>query len=136
MIATDLIRHAVIRHVPSPLLFLTGAALTIITCFVLFPDRFGWDNMREPIFVCLAVPSVAIAAVFASRRAEASVEALAVGMASFQPLPRAGLSEDVAKSVLFLASDQSSFVTGIDIVVDSASSPDVVRPKLRSPARG
>ena len=35
-----------------------------------------------------------------------------------QPIPRAGLPEDVARAALFLASDDSSFITGQDIVVD------------------
>ena len=38
--------------------------------------------------------------------------------AAFQPLPRAGLPEDIAQAALFLASDAGSFVNGQDIVVD------------------
>ena len=35
-----------------------------------------------------------------------------------QPIPRAGLAEDIANAALWLASDESSFVTGQAIVVD------------------
>lgn len=35
-----------------------------------------------------------------------------------QPLPRAGLPEDIANAALWLASDESSFVTGQMIIVD------------------
>src|SRR6185312_14077223 len=35
-----------------------------------------------------------------------------------QPIPRAGLPEDIANAALWLASDESSFVTGQAIVVD------------------
>jgi NAD(P)-dependent dehydrogenase (short-subunit alcohol dehydrogenase family) len=38
--------------------------------------------------------------------------------AKAQPIPRAGVTDDIAQCVLWLASDRSTFVNGIDIVVD------------------
>lgn len=38
--------------------------------------------------------------------------------ASYQPLPIAGMPSDIANAVLFLASDESRFITGVDLVVD------------------
>ena len=35
-----------------------------------------------------------------------------------QPIPRAGVPDDIAQCVLWLASDRSTFVNGTDIVVD------------------
>lgn len=46
----------------------------------------------------------------------ASIAAEILGSA--QPIPRAGLPEDIAKAALFLASDDSSFVNAADILVD------------------
>jgi NAD(P)-dependent dehydrogenase (short-subunit alcohol dehydrogenase family) len=39
-------------------------------------------------------------------------------MARMQPIPRAGMPTDIANAALWLASDESSFVTGQCIVVD------------------
>ncbi|MDN4068392.1 SDR family oxidoreductase [Paenibacillus vini] len=37
---------------------------------------------------------------------------------SVTPLPRLGLAEDIAAGVLFLASDESSYITGIELPID------------------
>lgn len=47
---------------------------------------------------------------------------LRVGLAAGQPLPRAGEPSDVAATALWLASDDSSFVTGQAIAVDGGLS--------------
>lgn len=49
-------------------------------------------------------------------------EALATRMAQAQPMPRAGRPADMANAILFLASDEASFVTGQHIVVDGGLS--------------
>ena len=58
----------------------------------------------------------------------------------FQPVPRAGLPNDIAEAALYLASDASAFVSGTHLVVDggltigprSAWSPDSVSPILEA----
>jgi NAD(P)-dependent dehydrogenase (short-subunit alcohol dehydrogenase family) len=51
-------------------------------------------------------------------KADAIAEQMKQGFATVQPIPRAGLTDDVAQCAVWLASDRSSFVNGIDIVVD------------------
>jgi NAD(P)-dependent dehydrogenase (short-subunit alcohol dehydrogenase family) len=51
-------------------------------------------------------------------RADRAAAALAERFAALQPIPRAGSPDDIASMAVFLASDESSFVTGQDIVVD------------------
>lgn len=50
--------------------------------------------------------------------AEATTDKVKAALAGFQPIPRAGLPEDIANAAVFLASDESSFINGEDIVVD------------------
>lgn len=50
--------------------------------------------------------------------AEKSADAVKQALARMQPIPRAGLPEDIAHAAVFLASDESGFVNGHDLVVD------------------
>jgi NAD(P)-dependent dehydrogenase (short-subunit alcohol dehydrogenase family) len=51
-------------------------------------------------------------------KADAMAEKLKSGFAKAQPIPRAGVPDDIAQCVCWLASDRSTFVNGEDIVVD------------------
>ena len=49
---------------------------------------------------------------------DAQDPALSQGLVDETPLGRAGRAEEVANAVLFLASDEASYVTGVQLVVD------------------
>lgn len=50
--------------------------------------------------------------------AEATAEKVKATLAKLQAIPRAGLPDDIAAAALFLASDESGFITAEDIIVD------------------
>jgi len=54
----------------------------------------------------------------AASKADALADGLKEVFAKAQPIPRAGVPDDIAQCVLWLASDRSSFVNAVDIVVD------------------
>ena len=51
-------------------------------------------------------------------QAEQTAEIVKGALARMQPVPRAGLTDDIALAAVFLASDESSFITGVTIPVD------------------
>jgi NAD(P)-dependent dehydrogenase (short-subunit alcohol dehydrogenase family) len=57
---------------------------------------------------------------FATQVADQTVEPVKEFLAGVQPIARAGLPEDIANAALWLASDESTFVSGHALVVDGA----------------
>ena len=54
--------------------------------------------------------------------AERTAEKMKLAFAQFQPIQRAGLPDDIAHAAVFLASDESTFINGHDLVVDGGLS--------------
>lgn len=50
--------------------------------------------------------------------AEATVEKIKGRLAHLQTIPRAGIPDDIASAAIFLASDESTFINGEDMVID------------------
>ncbi len=47
-----------------------------------------------------------------------TIEAVRKALVPFHPMGRLGLPEEIANGALFLASDEASFMTGADLVID------------------
>ena len=58
------------------------------------------------------------AASLADAEAEKMVEPIKERFAKMQAIPRAGLTDDIAQAAIYLASDESGFVNGEDLVID------------------
>ncbi|HYM02270.1 MAG TPA: glucose 1-dehydrogenase [Stellaceae bacterium] len=80
----------------------------------------GESNVRVNC-ICpggIATPIFGKAFGLATQVADRTVETMKTVLAQAQPIPRAGLPDDIAQAALFLASDDSTFVTGQALVVD------------------
>jgi len=84
----------------------------------------GAELGEKGIRVNTLVPGAIVTGIFAKNagvegsKADKLTDFLKVGFAGLQPIPRAGLPEDLARAAVFLASDASSFVNAQEIVVD------------------
>jgi len=66
----------------------------------------------------IATPIFARAIGLATQVADQTVQGVAEVAKNAQPIPKAGMPNDIAEAALYLASDGSSFVTGQALVVD------------------
>jgi NAD(P)-dependent dehydrogenase (short-subunit alcohol dehydrogenase family) len=66
----------------------------------------------------IATPIFARAIGLATQVADQTVEGIAAVAKNAQPIPKAGMPEDIAEAALYLASDGSKFVNGIALAVD------------------
>jgi len=84
------------------------------------PNELGGSGVR----VSSLCPGAILTPIFTRDRGLSEAEAAAAmnraeeGLSHYQPIPRAGLPDDIAKAALWLAGDDSSFVTGANLVVD------------------
>jgi len=81
----------------------------------LFTKSAAIQYASEGIRVNSVHPGPIVTPMTEARRSDASVQQL---MVSRIPMGRYGESEDVAFGVLYLASDEASFVTGSELVID------------------
>lgn len=98
------------------------AKAAIIHMTKLAAAEMGPSNIRVNC-ICpgfIATPIFAKAMGLATQVADQTVAGVAQVAAVSQPIPKAGLPEDIAEAALFLASDGSKFVSGQAIVVDGA----------------
>lgn len=58
------------------------------------------------------------AAGMSDQKAEETAEFMKGVFKGHQPIPRAGMPEDIARAAVFLASDDSTFINGSDLLVD------------------
>jgi len=83
-------------------------------------NELGGHNVRVN---CIS-PGAILTPIFTRDQALSEAQAAEVmkrveeGLAGFQPIPRAGLPADIAAAVVWLAGDESTFVTGANLVVD------------------
>lgn len=79
---------------------------------------------EKGIRVNALIPGAIVTGIFAKNagvegaKADKLTDVLKAAFATAQPIPRAGLPDDIAAAALWLVSDDSSFVTGQAIVVD------------------
>lgn len=70
----------------------------------------------------IATPILGKSFGMASQAAETTIETVLRASVGFQPIQRGGVTDDIAGAVLYLASDEASFLTGVVLPVDGGFS--------------
>jgi NAD(P)-dependent dehydrogenase (short-subunit alcohol dehydrogenase family) len=83
-------------------------------------NEVGEENIRVNAIAPGAIPTAIFGRVggMTQEQAEALIPMLQMGFVKAQPIPRSGDASDIANAALWLASDASSFVTGVTIPVE------------------
>lgn len=98
----------------------SAAKAAVIHLSRLVAMELGEDNVRVN---CISPGGIATgifgkAAGLPTDQAEKTVDMMKQVFADFQPIRRAGIVDDIAWAAVFLASDESSFINGHNLVVD------------------
>lgn len=98
----------------------SAAKAAVIHMTRVIANEVGEENIRVNAIAPGAIPTAIFGRVggMTQEQAEGLIPMLQMGFAKAQPIPRSGDANDVANAALWLASDASSFVTGVCIPVE------------------
>jgi len=105
-------------HIGLPALSLYGGAKAAI---VAWARGFSLDLLERKIRVNVVSPGATETPVFGKFVEPSQVEAVKQKLVDGIPIGRIGQPHEIAKAVVFLGSDESSFVLGTEILVDGGS---------------
>src|SRR5208337_3443615 len=91
-----------------------GAVRLLTKSAALYCGRMGYNIRLNSVHPSIADTAMVQEMIASTRNPERTRE----GLARAAPLGRLGRPEEVANTILFLASDESSFITGAEIMVD------------------
>ncbi len=98
----------------------SAAKAAVIHLTRVIANEVGEENIRVNAIAPGAIPTAIFGRVggMTQEQAEGLIPMLQMGFTKAQPIPRSGDANDVANAALWLASDASSFVTGICVPVE------------------
>lgn len=98
----------------------SAAKAAVIHVTKVLANEIGEENVRINAIAPGAIPTAIFgrAGGMEQEAAESLIPMLQMGFVKAQPIPRSGSVRDIAEAALWLASDASSFVTGICLPVD------------------
>lgn len=104
---------------PPPSMSLYGGAKAAIRCMVrTWIQDIKGSGIRINVLSAGAIDTPSLRSALASASGEEKVEAAVKTMGEGNPIGRLGDPEEIGKAAAFLASDASSFITGIELFAD------------------
>ena len=118
MLAASFMMFSRVRLSPHALSTATKGAVQALT------RSAGAELGEQGVRVNCISPGAIVTGIFAKNagveasKADRLTDLIKGAFASLQPIPRAGLPDDIAQAAAYLAGDGSSFINGQDIVID------------------